>query len=182
MEKMNKLKKEKKIFLDETMVKKPKLKHSSSSQLLSKDFPKLFSECAMFIRDRRNTNLTKNIMMAAPVTMNSTLDNARALDPLLKFIFKNWDVIQFIVLLIIKKLPRIIIHFHNFLVFYFHNFLVTICLVILIFPYFLFIRMFLNFHSILLSCSPHIDHLRHFQYFQDLIFDSWNVFQKKKFF
>ena len=182
MENMNKLKKEKKIFLDETMVKKPKLKHSSSSQLLSKDFPKLFSECAMFIRDRRNTNLTKNIMMAAPVTMNSTLDNARALDPLLKFIFKNWDVIQFIVLLIIKKLPRIIIHFHNFLVFYFHNFLVTICLVILIFPYFLFIRMFLNFHSILLSCSPHIDHLRHFQYFQDLIFDSWNVFQKKKFF
>ena len=182
MEKMNKLKKEKKISLDETMVKKPKLKHSSSSQLLSKDFPKLFSECAVFIRDRRNTNLTKNIMMAAPVTMNSTLDNARALDPLLKFIFKNWDVIQFIVLLIIKKLPRIIIHFHNFLVFYFHNFLVTICLVILIFPYFLFIRMFLNFHSILLSCSPHIDHLRHFQYFQDLIFDSWNVFQKKKFF
>ena len=179
MEKMNKLKKEKKICLDETMIKKPNLKHSSSSQLLFKDFPKLFSECAMSIRDRRNT---KNIMMAAPVTMNSTLDNARALDPLLKFIFKNWDVIQFIVLLIIKKLPRIIIHFHNFLVFYFHNFLVTICLVILIFPYFLFIRMFLNFHSILLSCSPHIDHLRHFQYFQDLIFDSWNVFQKKKFF
>ena len=79
----------KKICLDETMVKKPKLKHSSSSQLLSKDFPKLFSECAMFIRDRRNTNLTKNIVMAAPVTMNSTLDNAGVLDPLLKFIFKN---------------------------------------------------------------------------------------------
>ena len=179
MEKMNKLKKEKKICLDETMIKKPKLKHSSSSQLLFKDFPKLFSECAMSIRDRRNT---KNIMMAAPVTMNSTLDNAGVLDPLLKFIFKNWDVIQFIILLIIKKLSRIIIHFHNFLVFYFHNFLVTICLVILIFLDFLFIRMFLNFHSILLSCSPHIDHLRHFQYFQDLIFDSWNVFQKKKFF
>ena len=86
MEKMNKLKKEKKICLDETMIKKPKLKHSSSSQLLFKDFPKLFSECAMSIRDRRNT---KNIMMAAPVTMNSTLDNARALNPLLKFIFKN---------------------------------------------------------------------------------------------
>ena len=33
-----------------------KLKHSSSSQLLFKDFTKLFSECAMFIRDRRNTN------------------------------------------------------------------------------------------------------------------------------
>ena len=142
-------------------------------------FPKTFQWMRNVYQSRRNT---KNIMMAAPVTMNSTLDNARVLDPLLKFIFKNWDVIQFIVLLIIKKLPRIIIHFHNFLVFYFHNFLVTICLVILIFPYFLFIRMFLNFHSILLSCSPHIDHLRHFQYFQDLIFDSWNVFQKKKFF
>ena len=33
---MNKLKKEKKICLDETMVKKPKLKHSSSQ------FPKIF--------------------------------------------------------------------------------------------------------------------------------------------
>ena len=89
MEKMNKLKKEKKICLDETMVKNPKLKHSSSSQLLFKDFSKLFSECAMFIRDRRNTNLNKNIVMAATVTMNSTLDNAGVLDPLLKFIFKN---------------------------------------------------------------------------------------------
>ena len=79
MEKMSKLKKDKKICLDETMVKKPKLKHSSSLQLLSKDFPKLFSECAMFIRERRNTKLTKNI----------TLDNAGVLDPLLKFIFKN---------------------------------------------------------------------------------------------
>ena len=55
--------------------------------------------------------------MAAPVTMNSTLDNAGVLDPLLKFIFKNWDVTQFIILLIIKKLPPITIHFHNFLVF-----------------------------------------------------------------
>ena len=98
------------------MVKKPKLKHSSSSQLLSKDFPKLFSECAMFIRDRRNTNLTKNIMMAAHVTMNSTLDNTGVLDLLLKFIFKNGDVTPFIILLIIKLTP-IIIHFHNFLVF-----------------------------------------------------------------
>ena len=43
----------------------------------------------MFIRDRKNTNLTKNIVMAAPVTMNSTLGNAGILDPLLKFIFKN---------------------------------------------------------------------------------------------
>ena len=101
------------------MVKKPKLKNSSSSQLLSKDFPKLFSECAMFIRDRRNTNLTKNIVMAAPVTMNSTLDNAGVLDPLLKFIFKNWDITQFIILLILKKLPPIIIYFYNFLVFLF---------------------------------------------------------------
>ena len=31
----------------------------------------------------------KNIVMAAPVTMNSTLDNAGVLDPLLKFVFKN---------------------------------------------------------------------------------------------
>ena len=126
---MNKLKKEKKICLDEIMVKKPKLKHISSSQLHFKDFPKLFSECAMFIRDRRNTNLTKNIVMAAPVTMNSTLDNAGVLDPLLKF--KNWDVTQFIILLIIKKLPQMTIHFHNFLVFFF-----MICLVILIFVFF----------------------------------------------
>ena len=79
----------KKICLDETMVKKPKVKHSSSSQLLFKDFPKLFSECAMFIRDRRNTNLNKNIVMAATVTMNSTLDNAGVLGPLLKFTFKK---------------------------------------------------------------------------------------------
>ena len=79
----------KRSVLDKTMVKNPKLKHSSSSQLLFKDFPKIFSECAMFIRDRRNTNLTKNIVMAAPVTMDSTLDNAGVLDPLLGFIFKN---------------------------------------------------------------------------------------------
>ena len=107
----------KKICLDETMVKKPKVKHSSSSQLLFKDFPKLFSECAMFIRERRNTNLTKNFMMAAPVTINSNLDNAGVLDLLLKFIFKNCDVTQFIILLIIKTLPPTIIYFHNFLVF-----------------------------------------------------------------
>ena len=66
--------------------------------------------------DRRNTNVTKNIVMAALVIMNSTLDNAGVLDPLLKFIFKNWDVTHFIILLIIKKLPPITIHFHNFLV------------------------------------------------------------------
>ena len=69
----------------------------------------------MFIRDRKNTNLTKNIVMAASVTMNSTLDNAGVLDPLLKFIFKNWDVTQFIILLIIKELPPVTIYFHNFL-------------------------------------------------------------------
>ena len=125
MEKMNKLKKKKKICLDETMVKKPKLKHSSSSQLLSKDFPKLFSECAMFIRDRRNTNLTKNIVMAAPVTMNSTLDNAGVLDPLLKFIFENWDVTKFIILVIIT------FNFYPFL--QLSSFFLIICLVILIF-------------------------------------------------
>ena len=68
---------------------KPKLKHSSSSQLLFKGLPKLFSECAMFIRDRKNTSLTKNIVTTAPLTMNSTLDNAGVLGPLLKFTFKN---------------------------------------------------------------------------------------------
>ena len=63
-----------------------------------------FCECAMFIRDRRNTNWTKNIVMAASVTMNSTLYNPEVLDPLLKFVFKNWDIRQFIILLIIKKI------------------------------------------------------------------------------
>ena len=126
----------------------------------------------MLIRDRRNTNLTKNIVMAAPVTMNSTLDNAGVLDPLLKFIFKNWDVTQFIILLIIKKLPPITIHFHNFLVFFYES-------VFLIFLCFLFIRMFLNFHSFLLSCSPHI--VIYVIFNRYLIFDSWNVFQKKKY-
>ena len=42
-------------------------------------------------------------LMSAPVTMNSILDNAGVLDPLLKFIFKNSDVTQFIILLIIKS-------------------------------------------------------------------------------
>ena len=32
--------------------------------------------------------------MAAPITINSTLDNAGVLDPLLKFILKNWDGTQ----------------------------------------------------------------------------------------
>ena len=72
----------------------------------------------MFIRDEKNTNLTKNIVMAAPLTMNSTLDNAEVQGPLLKFAFKNWDVTHFIVLLIIKKLRPITLHLHNFLVFF----------------------------------------------------------------
>ena len=50
--------------------------------------------------------------------MNSTLDNAGVLDPFSKFRFKNWDATQFIILLIIKKLPSITIHFQNFLVFF----------------------------------------------------------------
>ena len=84
-----------------------------------KDFPKIFSECAMFIRDRRNTNLTKNIVTAAPVTMNSTLDNAEVLDPLLKFIFKNWDTTQFIILLIsFYNLPC----YSDFSLFSFHTY------------------------------------------------------------
>ena len=40
-------------------------------------------------RQRRYTNLTKNIVMAAPVTMNFTLGDAGVLDPLVKLIFKN---------------------------------------------------------------------------------------------
>ena len=35
--------------------------------------------------------------MVAPVTMNSTLDNARVLGPLLKFTFKKWDVTHFVI-------------------------------------------------------------------------------------
>ena len=42
-------------------------------------------------------------LMSAPVTMNSILDNAGVLDPLLKFIFKNSDVTQLIILLLIKS-------------------------------------------------------------------------------
>ena len=41
----------------------------------------------MFVRESRNTNWTKNIVMTAPVKLNSTLDNAGVLDPLLKFIY-----------------------------------------------------------------------------------------------
>ena len=70
---------------------------------------------AKCLSEIENTNLTKNIVMAASVTMNSTLDNAGVLDPLLKFIFKNWDVTQFIILLIIEELPRVTIYLHNFL-------------------------------------------------------------------
>ena len=106
-----------------------------------KDFPKIFSECAIFIRDRRNTKLAKNIVAVAPVSMNSTLDNAEVLDPLLKFMFKKWDVTQFIILRIIKKSPPITIHFYNFLVFLF-----IIYLVILIF--FLF-----SFHTYVFKTS-----------------------------
>ena len=54
-----------------------------------KDFPKNFSECAKFTRDRRSTNLTENIVTAVAVTMNSTLDNTEVLYPHLKLIFKN---------------------------------------------------------------------------------------------
>ena len=39
---------------------------------------------------------------------------------------------------------------------------------------------FLNFHSFLLSCSPHI--VIYVIFNRYLIFDSWNVFQKKKFY
>ena len=86
--------------------------------------------------------------------------------------FKNWDVTQFIILLIICKLPPITIHFHNFLVFFINR-------------SFWFFSVFFytyvsNFHSFLLSCSPHI--VIYVIFNRDLIFDSRNVFQKKKFY
>ena len=83
-------------------LKKPKLKHSSSSQLLFIDFPNIFSKCVMFIRDRRNTDLAETLVTAAPVTINSTLDNAEFLDPFLQYIFKNFI--------------KLYIYFHHFLV------------------------------------------------------------------
>ena len=128
---------------------------------LFKDFPKVFSECAMFIRYRRSTNLTKYVVTAAPVTMNFTLDNAEALDPLLKFIFKN-SVYYF------ADNEKITPSYYPFA--QLSSFLFIICLDILICLYFLFIRVFLNFHSFLLSCFPHVSHLRHFQYRFDLWF------------
>ena len=44
----------------------------------------------VFERYRRSTSLTENFVMAAPVTINFTLDNVGVLDPLLKYKFKNW--------------------------------------------------------------------------------------------
>ena len=58
MEKMNKLKK--KICLDEIMVTKPSMYNC---------IPKYISGTTLG-RKGRNTNLTKNIVMAAPVAMN----------------------------------------------------------------------------------------------------------------
>ena len=59
--------------------------------------------------------------MAAPITMNSTSDNTAILHPLLKF--KNWDVAEFIILLI-KKITSNYYHFHNFLVFFLYILLI----------------------------------------------------------
>ena len=61
-------------------------------QLLFTDFPKVFSKCVMFVRDRRN--IAENLIMAALVTINSILDNAGVLDPLLNYIFKNWQKVK----------------------------------------------------------------------------------------
>ena len=119
-----------------------------------KDFPKIFSECAMFIRYRRSTNLTKYIVTATPVTMNSTLDNTEVLDPLLKFIFKN-SVYYF------SDNEKITPKYYTFP--QLSSFLFIIWLVILTCLYFLFTGVFLYFHSFLLSCSPHISHLCNFQ-------------------
>ena len=79
METMNKLKKGKK----RSVWMKPLLK----DRLRTGAYQNIFQ--ATLERQRRNTNLNKNIVMAAPVTMNSTLDDAGVLDPLLKFIFKK---------------------------------------------------------------------------------------------
>ena len=46
----------------------------------------------MFVRDRRN--IAENLIMAALVTINFTLDNARVLDPQLNYIFKNWQKVK----------------------------------------------------------------------------------------
>ena len=53
------------------------------------DITVLQSCLKLFIRDRKNTDLAGNLVMAAPVTINSTLDNTWFLDPLLKYIFKS---------------------------------------------------------------------------------------------
>ena len=83
---------------------KPKLKRSSSLQLLFIDFPKMFSKCVMFIRERRNTDVAETLVPAAPVTINSSLDSAEFLDPLLQYIFKNFI--------------KLYIYFNHFLVFF----------------------------------------------------------------
>ena len=108
--------------------------------------------------------------MAAPVTMNSTLDNAGVLDPLLKFIVNLKVMCDSVYYSADNK--KITSNYYPFL--QLSSFLFIICLVIL------FIRMFLNFHSFLLSCSPHI--VIYVIFNRDLIFDSWNVFQRKKIF
>ena len=123
----------------------------------------------MFIRDRKDNNLTKNIVMTAPVTMNSTLDNTGILGPLLKFTFKiNILELRYNSLYYFVDNKKITSNYYLFP--QLSCFIFIICLAILIFVCFLFKRMFLNFHSFLLSRSPHIVIFVVFN--RDLIFDS----------
>ena len=120
----------------------------------------------MFIRDRRNTNWTKNIVIAAPVTMNSNLDNAGVLDPLFKFIVKNYDVSQYS-----TDNKKITSNYHP---------LPQLSSFLPCYSDFLFIRMFLNFHSFFFRVHLTLDIYVIFN--SDLIFDSWNVFQEETIF
>ena len=76
---------------DEQVQKRKKrsvwMKPCLKNRLRSSAYENIFQE--LRLKKKRNTDLTRNIVMAAPIIMNSTLDNARVLDPLLKFIFKN---------------------------------------------------------------------------------------------
>ena len=63
MEKMNKFKKGKKDLLDETMFKKP-----STFKCIRKYIS------GTTLEKKRNTNLARNIVMAAPIIMNSALE------------------------------------------------------------------------------------------------------------
>ena len=87
--------------------------------------------------------------------------------------FKNWDVTHVIILLIIKKLPPMTIHFHNFLVFFINR---SFWFFSVFFPYVCF-KIFIHFFF-----RVHLTLVIYVIFNRDLIFDSRNVFQKKKFY